>query len=69
MLFEGGGISMCRLNNHPVSEIYSPCMDCPLYLETCAPVIFEGFTVGAECDFSLCEYCPYTDCGGNMSMY
>jgi len=53
---------MCRLNNHPVSEIYSPCTDCPLYLETCAPVIFEGFTVGAECDFSLCEYCPYTDC-------
>ena len=55
---------MCRLNHLPVSIIYSPSTGCSLYLETCTPVIFEGFTAGSECDLCVCEYCPYTDCGG-----
>jgi len=55
---------MCRLNHLPVSVIYSPCTGCSLYLETCTPIIFEGFTAGFECDLCVCEYCPYTDCGG-----
>ncbi len=54
---------MCKLNYHPISVIDSPCTSCPLYLETCIPTIYEGYTVGSECDLCICDYCPYTDCG------
>lgn len=44
-----------------------PCYctrECSLYLNTCMPIVQNGFLVGAECDESYCETCPYyEECG------
>lgn len=40
------------------------CAGCILYLETCKPVIENGYLSGAECDMDYCEFCPlYEECG------
>lgn len=57
---------MCLMQNKAiVPEVASPCMNCPLYLETCSPVVDHGYLAGAECDADYCTYCPYADdCDG-----
>lgn len=53
---------MCLRNNQPVSGYSSPCGRCPEYLNTCKPVIIEGFIFG-ECDMYYCEFCScYDEC-------
>ena len=52
---------MCMMNNQPVSTYCSPCVKCPEYLNSCLPVIINGFIYG-ECDFVACEFCNYEDC-------
>lgn len=49
---------MCMKNYQPVSEYNSPCGTCPEYLNSCMPVIVEGYIFG-ECDLSYCEFCSY----------
>lgn len=53
---------MCRFQGKPVGEYCSCCQECPLYLNTCVPIVIGGF-VSAECDFNFCDYCPcYGEC-------
>lgn len=52
---------MCIMNNQPVNEYNSPCGSCPEYLNSCMPVIVNGFLI--ECDLCYCEWCScYDDC-------
>lgn len=55
----------CIYDGLPVSpEMPGCCSKCGLYLNTCAPIIRNGFLSGAECDTDYCEYCPaYGECG------
>ena len=39
---------MCMKNNQPVGEYNSPCSSCPEYLNSCMPVVANGFLI--ECD-------------------
>lgn len=57
----------CIYEGLPVSpEMPRCCSRCGLYLNTCAPIIRNGFLEGAECDVDYCEFCPaYGEC----SMY
>lgn len=41
------------MNYQPVNEWCCPCGKCPEYLNSCMPVIINGFICGAECDFFL----------------
>lgn len=51
--------SKCIYEGQPVSpDMPGCCNRCVLYLETCLPIIRNGFLVGAECDMEYCEYCP-----------
>lgn len=34
---------MCLMNQQPVNEYYSPCGKCPEYLNSCIPVIINGY--------------------------
>lgn len=53
---------MCLLNNQPVGNYGSPCGTCSEYLNSCMPVVIEGFLYG-ECDICFCEYCScYEEC-------
>ena len=62
---ERGCLPMCMKNNQPVSEYNSPCSECFEYLNSCLPVIVNGFIFG-ECDLCYCEWCScYDEC---MSM-
>ncbi len=56
---------MCVFEGMPVTaEMAGMCQGCELYLETCAPVIMDGYLAGAECDQYYCEFCPhYDECG------
>lgn len=47
---------MCLRNNQSVNEYSSPCGRCPEYLNSCMPVIVEGYIFG-ECDLYYCEFC------------
>ena len=47
---------MCMMNNQSVGEYNSPCGSCPEYLNSCMPVIINGFIFG-ECDLYYCEFC------------
>lgn len=47
---------MCLKNYQPVNGYYSPCGSCLEYLNSCMPVIFEGFII-EECDLCYCEFC------------
>lgn len=50
---------MCLMNGKPVN--CSPCVNCPEYLNSCMPVVVEGFL--GECDLSYCEFCScYEEC-------
>lgn len=53
---------MCMMDNQPVDGYTSPCGSCPDYLAVCAPVIQDGYVAGAECDFSVCGFCPIAYC-------
>ena len=52
---------MCMMNQKPV--IYAPCSHCPEYLNSCMPLVMNGFIFG-ECDnYSYCEFCGcYEEC-------
>ena len=39
---------MCMMNYKAVSEYNSPCSSCPEYLNSCMPVVANGFLI--ECD-------------------
>lgn len=53
---------MCMMNNMPVNAYHTPCNHCVEYLNTCMPVIINGFIFG-ECDLCYCEFCPcYENC-------
>ena len=58
-------MEICILQGKQVTpEMPSTCNQCALYLNTCSPVIYNGYLTGAECDMNYCEYCPvYEDCG------
>ena len=52
---------MCMKNNQPINEYNSPCGSCPEYLNSCMPVVINGFLI--ECDLCYCEWCScYEDC-------
>lgn len=55
----------CILQGCPVTpEMPGMCSGCSLYLETCLPVIRDGWLSGSECDADYCECCPYFgECG------
>lgn len=60
---------MCMKNHEPVSEYNSPCGSCPEYLNTCMPVVVNGFIFG-ECDLCYCEWCCfYDDCTKGVGNY
>ena len=50
---------MCMMNYKAVSEYNSPCSSCPEYLNSCMPVVVNGFLI--ECDLCYCEWCSYYD--------
>ncbi|MBP1561171.1 MAG: hypothetical protein J6C96_08030 [Oscillospiraceae bacterium] len=58
-------MNICKYDGVTITpEMPSCCRCCPLYLEACMPVIWNGYLCGAECDINYCEYCPYFDeCG------
>ena len=58
-------MSLCTYEGRAVTpEMPGYCYKCSLYLNTCAPVIHNGYLTGAECDMDYCECCPvYSDCG------
>ncbi len=58
-------MSYCQYEGRAVSpEIAGFCNACSLYLSTCAPIISNGYLMGAECDAFYCENCPSAyECG------
>lgn len=53
---------MCLKNNEPVNVYNSPCSNCPDYLNSCMPIISNGYIWG-ECDLCYCEWCDcYDEC-------
>lgn len=48
---------MCLLHRKPV--VYAPCNRCPEFLNSCMPLILDGFIFGECDDFSYCEWCAY----------
>lgn len=55
----------CMLQGQSITpDMPGICRECTLYLNSCLPVVDNGFLVGAECDDSYCEFCPnYEWCG------
>lgn len=55
----------CILQGKTITpEMTGACSACELYLNTCLPIIKNGFLVGAECDIFYCCYCSYyEECG------
>lgn len=55
----------CKMQGCPVTpEMPGVCAGCLLYLDTCLPVIQDGWLSGAECDADYCQYCPhFGECG------
>jgi len=49
---------MCLKNNQPVNEYCCPCGTCAEFLNSCMPVVINGFIFG-ECDLCYCEFCNY----------
>ena len=58
-------MDVCILQGKSVTpEMPGACSRCGLYLNTCSPIIENGFLVGAECDYDYCCDCPHDeDCG------
>ncbi len=58
-------MDVCILQGRRITpEMPGACSKCSLYLNTCSPVIENGFLVGAECDNDYCSDCPYyEECG------
>ncbi len=52
---------MCLKNNQPVNEYHSPYGSCPEYLNTCMPVIMNGYIFG-EYDCFYSEWCTCEEC-------
>lgn len=52
---------MCQMNNHLVSKYGTPCSSCPEYLNTCRPIVVNGYVFG-ECDQCFCEFCSCEEC-------
>lgn len=54
---------MCIKNYQLVNIYSSPCGRCTLFMETCNPIIINGYVCGGECDYDYCPYCGfYDDC-------
>lgn len=47
---------MCLMNNQPINGGCNPCSRCSDYLNTCMPVIINGY-IFEECDLCYCEWC------------
>ena len=50
---------MCLMNYQSVPVDSFPCIRCPEHLNSCIPLILEGFL--NECDVCYCEWCCYYD--------
>lgn len=48
---------MCLMHRKPV--VYAPCNHCPEFLNSCMPLILDGFIFGECDDFSYCEWCAF----------
>ena len=58
-------MEVCILQGQSITpEMPGVCSRCSLYLNTCSPIIENGFLVGAECAYDYCCDCSYFDvCG------
>lgn len=58
-------MEVCILQGRQITpEMPGACSSCELYMETCSPIIMNGFLTGSECDYDFCCDCPYIDeCG------
>ena len=57
---------MCLMNQKPV--IHAPCNRCPEFLNSCMPLILDGYLHG-ECDQCYCEFCGcYEECVTGMTL-
>lgn len=58
-------MDVCILQGQSVtSDMPGVCCSCSLYLNTCSPIIEDGYLTGAECDMDYCEFCIYYEiCG------
>lgn len=58
-------MEVCILQGHSITpEMPGICHECGLYLNTCVPVIENGYLTGSECDEDYCQNCPhYEECG------
>ena len=55
-------MDVCILQGKSITpEMSGACNRCGLYLNTCSPIIENGFLVGAECDYDYCCDCLYFD--------
>ena len=52
-------MDVCILQGKSITpEMPGACNRCGLYLNTCSPIIENGFLVGAECDYDYCcKFC------------
>lgn len=57
---ERGWKILCLMNNQPVNEYCSPCGKCPDYLNSCMPIVINGYIFG-ECDLVACEFCDFEE--------
>jgi len=60
---------MCLMDGKSVTpEMDCYCRRCSLYLETCKPIVFNGFIFG-ECDRDFCDECQsYEKCISNKEV-
>ena len=58
-------MEVCILQGKSITpEMPGACSECVLYLNTCCPVVDNGYLTGAECDYDYCSDCPYSEeCG------
>lgn len=58
-------MDVCILQGKMISsDMEGICNGCSLYLETCLPVVENGYLTGAECDYHYCDICSfYAECG------
>ena len=58
-------MEVCILQGKSITpEMPGVCNRCSLYLNTCCPVVDNGYLTGAECDYDYCQDCPcYEECG------
>lgn len=58
-------MEVCILQGQSITpEMPGNCPKCKLYLNTCIPIINNGYLTGSECDDDYCQYCPYYEACG-----